>query len=502
MKITLKCENCNNLFETDYKFRNKKYCNQKCYLETAKKNKLLGKKYDETVRDIRCCVQCGKEFIERKKYTRKLCSNECRLLWNANETNKKIRITKTKEALIKKYGVDTIFKIIDCKEALIKKYGVDSPMKIDKFVKKLKNTLREKQVSILLGKLEEHDLILLDEYIKNKNNNTSQPYKFKCKKCDNIFTSTVLGSGKIPICRKCYPINKNSKLEEIILDYLNLNNISHIDNNRKILNGKEIDILIPEKNIGIEINGNYFHSEIMGEKDKKYHINKVIVANNKNIKLLQFFEDEIILKKEIVLSRLSSVLNLNNRIYARKCKLSVISKEISKDFLDKNHLQGDTIDKYRFGLYYNNELVSVMTFGNKRKSLGNKNSKKCEYELIRFCCVLNTTVVGAFSKLLNYFILNYKPSKIETYADIRWSGINELETVYSKNNFIFVHKTPPNYWYIKKDYYLNRYHRFLFRKNKLIEEGFSNDDTEWEIMQKKGYDRIWDCGSLKFELNL
>lgn len=502
MKIKLNCQNCNNVFETEYKFRDKKYCNQNCYFEHAKKIKLLGNKYDKSVRETRKCLQCGSEFTERKKHERKLCSDDCRLLWNKKETNKDYRILKTKESLIKKYGVDTMFKLINPKDSMLKKYGVDSPMKIDFFVKKLQTTLKLKQLDKLQIMFEKHDLSLLDDYKKNKNNNTSQPYTFKCKKCDNIFTSTVLGSGKIPICRKCHPLVKNSKLEELIRDYLNLNNIKHIDNNRKILNGKEIDLLIPELDIGIEINGNYYHSEIMGEKGKQYHLDKVKMANDNNIKLLQFFEDEIVLKEEIVLSRLSSVLNLNKRIFARKCTLLPISKKISKDFLNKNHLQGDTIDKYRFGLYYNDTLVSVMTFGNKRKSLGNKNNKNSEFELVRFCSILHTTVIGAFSKILNYFIINYKPSKIETYADIRWSGINHLDTVYSKNNFIFVHKTPPNYWYVKKDNYLNRYHRFLFRKNVLVAEGFSKNETEWEIMQKKGYDRIWDCGSLKFELNI
>jgi hypothetical protein len=39
-------------------------------------------------------------------------------------------------------------------------------------------------------------------------------------------------------------------------------------------------------------------------------------------------------------------------------------------------------------------------------------------------------------------------------------------------------------------------------KHMLIEAGFSKEQTEWEIMQERGYDRIWDCGTLKYRLAL
>ncbi len=504
MKVELKCMSCSNMFITDYKHRDKKFCDRACYFEYAKKNKLLGKEKDESVREKRTCVQCGNHFTERKKHERKLCSNECRVLWNQNEENKKNRINNSKQTMYEKYGVDSLFKLDEFKknkdENFIKKYGVRSPMHLQKFVDKLKNTFKIKHLKNLLPKLDEQNLELLDDYKQNKNGNTSQSYRFKCKKCENIFSSTLLGSGKIPICRKCYPITKNSSLEQKIKDFLNLNKIIHIDADRKILNGKEIDIFLPEYSLGIEVNGNYFHSEISGEKPKLYHIEKTIQSNDKNINLIQFYEDEIMLKTDIVLSKISSKLNLNKKIYGRKCVIREISKKESMLFLNENHLQGYTIDKIRYGLYFNDELVSVMTFGKKRKSLGNKNNNSNEYELIRFCNKKYVTVVGGFSKMLNFFIKNNSPAKIETFADIRWSGINPNNTVYHKNGFKYINKTPPNYWYIKTDKYLNRHHRFVFRKDVLVKEGYNKDMTEWEIMKLKGYDRIWDCGSLKFEL--
>lgn len=506
MNIEIECQECKNIFVTEFKHREKKFCGRTCYFNFARRNKTLGKLKDESVREERNCVQCGKVFTERIKHDKKICSKECRELWNSNPENKKNRIEKSKKVLEEKYGVDSIFKLDSFKknkkEIFIKKYGVHHPMHVLNFVEKLKTTIKEKHLLKLLPKLENNSLSLNDEYTVNKNGNSSKPYNFKCLKCENTFTSTLLGSGKLPICRKCYPINKNSKLEEIIKDFLNEKNVKFINNDRSVLNGNEIDILIPEHKIGIEIHGNYFHSENHGGKDKNYHLNKTRSSNNKDIKLIQIFEDEILLRREITLSRISNLLKINQKIYGRNCEIKEISKKNSSTFLNKNHIQGDSVDKFRYGLYYNDELVGVMTFGKKRKVLGNKEINDNEFELLRFSNKINTNIIGGFSKLLNFFIKKESPKKIITYADIRWSGIDPEKTVYYKNNFTFIKITPPNYWYIDTKHFLNRYHRFTYRKDVLVKEGYSNEKTEWEIMQEKKFDRIWDCGSMKFELIL
>jgi len=205
---------------TDFKFRDKSFCNRKCYFEYANENKLLGNKKDESVREKRICVQCGDEFLERKKYERKLCSEKCRKEWNITEDNKNDRIKKSKESMINKYGVDCHFKTNDfklnVKNLMFEKHGVYHPMEKKEFVDKLKNTFRENHLPKLIQELKINNIELIDDYINNKDKNTSRTYNFKCLKCDNIFSSTLLGSGKIPICRKCYPIIKNSSIEVFI----------------------------------------------------------------------------------------------------------------------------------------------------------------------------------------------------------------------------------------------------------------------------------------------
>ncbi len=86
----------------------------------------------------------------------------------------------------------------------------------------------------------------------------------------------------------------------------------------------------------------------------------------------------------------------------------------SKIFLDENHIQGNCISKYRYGLYYNNELISLMTFG--------KSRFKDEFELLRFCNKLGYNVVGGASKLFFHFLKDHEEIKeVISYADRRWS---------------------------------------------------------------------------------
>ena len=164
------------------------------------------------------------------------------------------------------------------------------------------------------------------------------------------------------------------------------------------------------------------------------------------------------------------------------------------------HIQGICQSSIQLGAYYNNNLVSVMTFGKQRRIMGfknNNNNNNNNYELLRFATSQN--VVGIGGKLLSYFIKNYDPKKIISYADKRWT--HSTNNVYEKIGFKKINNGTPNYWYIHKKNFQRRYHRFSFRKTELNKklQTFDPTLTEWENMQLNGYDRIWDCGSLKYE---
>lgn len=316
-------------------------------------------------------------------------------------------------------------------------------------------------------------------------------YKFKCTVCNFQFKYSI-DNGRIPICRKCNPVyqQNRSKGEHQIIEFIrSLTNTNIETNNRTICNGKELDILLPEYNFAIEYNGMYWHND--DKVGKNYHLRKTKHAIINGYSLLHIFDYQWITKQPIVKSLIRSKLNLSEKIHARKCTVKVVSSKEKNDFLDETHLQGKCNSKINLGLYYNNELVSLMTFGLPRYS------KEYDYELIRFSSKLNTTVVGGFSKLLNHFIKTYNPINILTYCDRAISTGN----VYIKNNFKLIGITNPNYFYFNQ---LSVYSREQFQKHKLKDKlpVFNELLTEVENMKLNGYYRYFDCGNYKFMLTV
>jgi len=300
------------------------------------------------------------------------------------------------------------------------------------------------------------------------------------------------------ICTICNPVSKNASIKEIELrEFIESLNIVFIENDRKILNGKEIDIYLPDYKLGIEFNGLYWHSSLKISNDA--HLNKTENCETRGIQLLHLFENEWKNKKNIIKSIIRSKLNIiDTKLFARKCEIREIDdNQLVRNFLETNHLQGFVGSNVKIGLFYDNELVSLMTFGKKRISMGNKTVIDGEYEMLRFCNKLNTQVVGGASRLLKYFINNYKPKSILTFADRRYSNGN----LYKQLGFEHIGNTKPNYWYFRSHEYILHY-RFKFRKDVLIKEGYDSTKTELEIMSERGYSRIYDCGNMKFLLKL
>lgn len=290
-----------------------------------------------------------------------------------------------------------------------------------------------------------------------------------------------------------------SQGEKIIGEFVESRNIKIERNNRTLIHPYEIDIYIPSHNLAIEYCGLYWHSEL-NNRGKNYHVNKLNKCTKKGIRLLTIFEDEYIDHPEIVESKILSILHVNNlpKINARQCAVKEISSKEKKNFLNNNHLQGNDVSSVKLGLFYNDKLVSVMTFAKPSRVRSSKKHQHVEglWELNRFATDNMYNVRGAAGKLLSYFKKHYNWNKIYSYADKRWSNGN----LYNKLGFRQVIDSPPNYWYVPRGYY-KRIYRYNFTKYKLVEQGFNPEQTEQQIMKDRGYTRIWDCGHLKFELD-
>ena len=278
-----------------------------------------------------------------------------------------------------------------------------------------------------------------------------------------------------------------SSFEYVIQELFPCSNMS----DRKVLNGKEIDLYYPDLKLGIEFNGNYWHNDSRNS-DINYHQNKSIEARNKGIRLFHIFEYEWTnkTKQAIIKDMLSSIYygDRVNKIMARDCELREIDNKEAEEFLNRTHIQGYAPAKVNLGLYKDNKLVSIMTFGTPRFN------SNYEWELIRLATELSTFVVGGASKMFKYFIKNYNSNSIISYCNLsKFNG-----KIYELLNFELDGITDPSYIWINLQTY-DVMTRYQTEKHRLLELGLGDiSESESDIMTRLGYNKIYDCGNLRF----
>lgn len=233
---------------------------------------------------------------------------------------------------------------------------------------------------------------------------------------------------------------------------------------------------------------------------KQYCLNLLKKCADNNIRLIQVLDDEWILNRRLVYLKINHILNKGSskKIYARKTKLELVDNPTKNEFLNNYHIQGADKSHINIGAYYSDQLVAVMTFCKPRVLMNKKHLNKEGYwELSRFATHNDFRVIGIASKLLKYFVRNYDWQYIYSFADLRWSTFDS--NVYEQSGFILDKKKPtPEYHYIVDG---KRMHRWGFRKDALREkfpDKFDPTKTEYENMLSIGYDRVWDCGHLKY----
>ena len=292
-------------------------------------------------------------------------------------------------------------------------------------------------------------------------------------------------------------ISKNrfiSSYEREIGDFITSLGIGY-DANRQILIGKEIDILISDIKIGIEFDGLKWHTEGFGKKNRNYHLSKTTLCNEKGYGLIHIFEDEYVNKKDIVLSKIKHITGKDNKLQkipGRKLGVKEILSNDAKEFLEKYHIQGFFRSSVYIGGFYEGKLVAVMSFKN-----GNVTNEN--WELTRFATDFHYIYQGVGGKLFSYFIKNYNPNVVISFADRRWT-IWPSNNLYTKLGFKLESITKPDYKYYNPnvDRY-RRFHKMSMSKSVLHKKyGFPMTMTELEMTRELGYDRIWDCGLFKY----
>ena len=400
-------------------------------------------------------------------------------------------IAARKVSFQEKYGSDNPFGSAEIQKKiqskLIQTLGVDNPSKNPEIVKKIQTQaiLRyasSTQKEALLAKRQKtnlkrfgnisNKLIHISDYVQQKMNNLiwledqhlNQKKSLECIAKELGITAHPLRdrfqAAGITIIR-----HSSSSIEQEIKDFLKtLTNQEIISSSRNIIPPQELDLYIPSQKLAIEINGVYWHSETQG-KTSKYHLQKTKNCELNGIQLLHIYDNEWtdVDKQNIIKSKLAHLFGKSYRISARKCTIQELPSSIAGPFLMKNHLQGTNPARVRIGLYENNELCAVATFGVPRFN------KNFSWELLRYANRLNCTVVGGLSKILAYFVKTYDVKNMISYADRRWSS--SLSNVYQSLGFVFQSETAPNYkYFLAKNHQLVLMSRNKFQKHKLASQ--------------------------------
>lgn len=395
---------------------------------------------------------------------------------------------KSKNTRIKRYGVEHMLDYPPCKEKLINttltRYGVKNFSQTEEYRAKYRSTSLEKYGVDNYNKQHISPDVL--EKLENIDWLTEKAQSIESVKS----ISSNLGISVTTLYRR-FSRNgiiprrfKASSIEEEIREFLQDKCDNIILGDRTLISPKEIDIYLPDYKLAIEVNGTYWHSELNG-KGKNYHLNKTNLCYEKDVNLIHILDTEWKYKTEIVKSILLSRLGKLDRVFARKCKLMEVSKDVERNFLDTNHIQGYVPSKQCYGLFFDKELVSLMSFGN------NRYRGDSVIELLRFSNKLRTTVLGGATKLFSHFIDNNAVSKIISYSHKdKFTG-----AIYTQMGFAYTHTSSPAYYYTQD--YERFENRLKFQKHKLpsLLDNFDNNLSEWQNMQNNGYDRIWDCGN-------
>ena len=447
------------------------------------------------------CKCCGAEtkYWNLEHGYREFCSRSC--FWKLTTQLDEVK-ERRKRTCQEKYGSANYMQCEDFKEkseqTCLREYGVKNGGGAVKSIEKIKATKLERHGDENYNNCNkiQKEQETLDKFRKlcptlNILDYTDKLFHCNCRICDkdfNINYQTLFNrifTFMTNPCIYCNPIvSYISNEEKEIANFIKTLYPNIVENDRNTLKGYELDIFLPYKKLAFEYDGLYWHSELY--KDKDYHLDKTEECEKLGIQLVHIFEDEWLYKQDIVKSRIRGLLGLNERVFARKCKVREVSYKESMEFLENNHIQGNCMSSYRYGLYRCGKLVSLMTFG---KSRFNKN----EYELLRFCNKTGINVIGGASRLFSHFLKGHPEiNEVVSFADRRWS----IGNLYEKLGFKKVDKTSPAYYYIIDNV---RHNRIEFQKHKLIKEGFDSNMTEHEIMLSRKIYRIYDSGNLKYK---
>lgn len=389
-------------------------------------------------------------------------------------------VDKSKETCFENWGVEypqQNQEIFDkTRKSFESLYGFQTPSKNADVANKMSYKQRKMDYDRFLNLEYVIPLFERDFYAKSKHN---EDFLWKCSKCNEEFLQDV-DNKKTPSCYICDP-KKETWGETLIKNFLLKNNIVFTQWERNVISPKELDFWIPALNLAIEFNGTWWHRED-NVSSRNHHQLKWKACDDIGVKLIQVWEHELIANTAIVLNRLLHSIGGNvEKIAARKCVIRKLTQIESREFFNKNHLQGYRPTSSVYGLLRDGIIVASASFGKSRYD------KKIKWELLRYATSTGINVQGGLGKLLSFAQKDIGFDSLVTYANLNW-GKGEI---YKKLGFVFQNISGPNYYYTKGDFKIHS--RLKFQKHKIIGKAVGN--SEKEIAQNMGYFRFFDAGN-------
>jgi predicted nucleic acid-binding Zn ribbon protein len=318
---------------------------------------------------------------------------------------------KTSSTMISRYGVNTVLSSPEH----IKKSLETKRLKFERTVlpEKLKQILRKQNVTALFS-----------EYVRG-----DFEYPWKHLTCGTEFKHMLI-DGCTPRCPRCKP---KSRPQEAVYKICESLGCTVKENDRTVIKPYEIDLWLPEHDIGIEINGVYWHHDGTAAP--------ALVKKSKMLPgLLHFWDFEINKKLSLVQNVISTRTGkLKRKIPVSACEIQVLDQFTAESFLNKNDLAGFKAADLHVSVLYNQEIVHVASFRVKDSSIS----------LVSFCSVLDTDVQGVLAELAEWTCRTYK-LPVRGRADLRFSDGSE----FSNAGFKALHALDPDYFYTRNRHVL------------------------------------------------
>ena len=421
---------------------------------------------------------------------------------NKTKEEKQEVYNKIKQTKLEKYGDENYHNKEQAKQTMLNKYGVVSGYQTEKSIQnRIKSSSDKYGVDNPFKSSEVHKLArqkMLERYRvetgleSEKIRNKAQLTNLKLYGNINAFKNKDIQQKQFSTIKEKYGVNFACQLEQCA----NSTPKTHSKPNErytKLLNPDKTEIALEnyrydmsKKNVLIEIDPTYTHNTYFNPfgtpKEINYHLDKTNTALKNGYQCIHIFDwDDFVKIKNMFLDK--------KTLYARNLQIKEVDLLETSEFLNNYHLQNNCRgQEIRLGLYKDNELIEIMTFGKPRYN------KNYEWELLRLCTKPEYKVVGGTEKLFKHFIQLVNPESIISYCDnSKFSG-----EVYTRLGFIQKGKPSPSLHWSKGSEHITDN---LLRQrgfDQLFNTNYGKGTSNEELMIEHGWLPIYDCGQMTF----